>query len=392
MRVIHESFFSLINKHLKDYPSPKNLGYFWNFGSLLGIALTIQIISGIFLAMYYTPHINLAFLSVEYIVRDVQGGWFLRYLHSNTASFYFFFLYLHIFKALFYKSYNLQNLVLWCSGIIIFFLSAATAFLGYVLPWGQMSLWGATVITNLITAIPIVGKIVVTWIWGGFSISNATLNRFFIIHMVLPFAILGLVLSHILILHEKGSSSPLGTFLVTDKIAFFPYYVYKDLFGLFCFFIILNLFLCFSPNFLVGHPDNYIAANSLVTPLHIVPEWYFLPYYAILRSIPNKLGGVLAMGGAMAIFFFKGFIDYSLPQSLYFRPLLDILFGFFILVFVCLKILGGLPIEDPFETSSQILAYFYFFYIIFLSFLISEQEVRFYKFLSRKLFINNKIV
>jgi len=220
MRIIHFNTISFINKHLKDYPSPKNLGYFWNFGSLLGIALTIQILTGIFLAMYYTPHINLAFLSVESIMRDVQGGWFLRYLHSNTASFYFFFIYLHILKALLFKSYHKQNTVLWFSGIIIFFLSAGTAFLGYVLPWGQMSLWGATVITNLITAIPVVGKIVVIWIWGGFSISNATLNRFFVLHMVLPFAILGLIISHILILHEKGSSSPLGIFLTTDKIAF----------------------------------------------------------------------------------------------------------------------------------------------------------------------------
>lgn len=378
MRNIHSNTTFLLNKHLKDYPSPKNLGYFWNFGSLLGIALTIQIITGIFLAMYYTPHINLAFLSVESIMRDVHGGWFLRYLHSNTASFYFFFIYLHILKALIFKSYHQQNTVLWFSGLVIFFLSAATAFLGYVLPWGQMSLWGATVITNLITAIPIIGKFIVIWIWGGFSISNATLNRFFILHVIIPFLILGLVIGHITILHDKGSSSLLGTFLTTDKIAFFPYYVYKDVFGLIFVFIILLLFLCFSPNFLVGHPDNYIASNFLITPLHIVPEWYFLPYYAILRSIPDKLGGVLAMGSAMFIFFFKGILDFSLPQVLYFRPFLDFLFFFFILVFILLKLLGGLPIEEPFYSNSQTSSALYFFYLLVIIFILSKFENRFY--------------
>ena len=378
MRQAHKLIIFLFNKHLKDYPSPKNLGYFWNIGSLLGIALTIQIITGVFLAMYYTPHVNLAFLSVESIMRDVNGGWFLRYLHSNTASFYFFFIYLHILKALLFKSYHNQNIILWISGLIIFFLSAGTAFLGYVLPWGQMSLWGATVITNLITAIPIVGKVIVVWIWGGFSINNATLNRFFVLHFILPFIILGLIILHILVLHEKGSTSPIGFMLTTDKIAFFPYYVFKDIFGLFLFFLILILFVSFSSNFLVGHPDNYNTANYLVTPIHIVPEWYFLPFYAILRSIPDKLGGVLAMGGAMIIFFFKGFFDNSFSQVIYFRPFLKNFFFFFLFIFICLKDLGGLPIEEPFASSSQKISVLYFLYLSFILSLISRFEINFY--------------
>jgi ubiquinol-cytochrome c reductase cytochrome b subunit len=244
--------------------------------------------------------------------------------------FFFFFIYLHILKALLVKSYHEQNQILWFSGITIFFLSSGAAFLGYVLPWGQMSLWGATVITNLITALPYIGSIIVIWVWGGFSISNNTLNRFFVLHVILPLFITGLVLCHILILHLKGSSSQLGTFITTDKIGFFPYYVFKDLFGLFFFFIILSFFLIFSSTFLVGHPDNYIAANFLVTPLHIVPEWYFLAYYAILRSIPEKLGGVSAMIGAMGIFILKKGLDSSLPQVTYFRPLQEVFFFFFI--------------------------------------------------------------
>jgi ubiquinol-cytochrome c reductase cytochrome b subunit len=323
----------ILKKHLKDYPAPKNLGFLWNFGSLLGIALGLQILTGIFLAMYYTPHIELAFLSIECIMRDVTGGWFLRYLHANVASFFFLFIYLHILKALFYKSYNSYNENLWYSGIFIFLLSMATAFLGYVLPWGQMSLWGATVITNLITAVPGIGQILLIWVWGGFSINNATLNRFFIIHVILPFVITAFILIHIILLHEKGSSSLLGSIILTDKISFFPYYVYKDIFGFFIFLIVLTLFLGFSPNYLVGHSDNYIFANILITPLHIVPEWYFLPYYAILRSIPDKLGGVLSMGLAILIYFFLSTFDFSLVQNIFFRPYHNEFFSFFIFIF-----------------------------------------------------------
>lgn len=366
-----------LSKHLKNYPTPKNLGFLWNFGSLLGVALVIQILTGIFLAMYYTPHIELAFLSIEYIMRDVQAGWFLRYLHANTASYYFFFIYLHVFKALFYKSYNSYNKHLWLSGVTIFLLSMATAFLGYVLPWGQMSLWGATVITNLITAFPFIGKILLLWIWGGFSISNATLNRFFIVHVILPLIIAILVCIHILLLHEKGSSSLLGSFLITDKISFFPYYVYKDILGLFFFFTILNLFIGFNPNYLVGHPDNYIFANILITPLHIVPEWYFLPYYAILRSIPDKLGGVLAMGASLLIYLFISILDFSWLQSIFFRPSHHNFFSCFIFIFLLLKVIGCMAIEEPYSSLGQILAVSYFGYILFLwsGFSIIESEV-----------------
>ena len=326
-----KNFF--MNKHFKAYPSPQNLGYFWNFGSLLGLSFIIQLLTGISLAMYYTPHVNLAFLSVESIMRDVLGGWYLRYLHSNMASFFFFFIYFHVLKALLLKSYHIQNSMLWLSGLIIFFLLAGTAFLGYVLPWGQMSLWGATVITNLITAIPFIGKNLVIWIWGNFSINDSALKRFFTLHLILPFTLLGLIIIHILILHLKGSSAILGSFIFVDFLIFFPYYIYKDILGLLLAFIFIYFILISLPNFLVGHPDNSIFANFLVTPFHIVPEWYFLPFYAILRSIPDKLGGVLAMGSSMFIFFFKCFIDYSLPQAAYFRPVI-----IYILFFFCIYI------------------------------------------------------
>lgn len=334
----------------------------------------------------YTPH---RFIFFKYWICNAWcKKWLIFTLFTfKYCFFFFFFMYLHVLKALLYKSY--QNTILWVSGLITFFLSAGIAFLGYVLPWGQMSLWGATVITNLITAIPVIGNIIIFWVWGGFSINNSTLNRFFILHVIVPFLLVGLVISHINILHIKGSSSPLGTFLTADKIAFFPYYTYKDFFGFFWFFLALILFIAFSPNFLVSHPDNYIKATFLITPLHIVPEWYFLAYYAVLRAVPSKLGGVLAMGGSMAIFFFLGSCDSSLAQALYFKPFLDDIFFIFFLVFIFLKVLGGLPIKEPFAANSQILAIIYFSYLIYLLFILTKQEQLYY-FFSYSFFQNKK--
>ncbi|MGZ7069013.1 MAG: cytochrome b/b6, partial [Methanobacterium sp.] len=293
----------VVREHLLEYPTPVNFNYFWSFGSLAGIFLTIQLVSGILLAMYYTPHTFLAFISIEHIMRDVNYGWLIRYIHANGASFFFIVVYLHIAKALYYSSYIYPMENLWRIGVIIFILMMATAFMGYVLPWGQMSFWGATVITNLFTAIPLVGNKLVTLLWGGYSIDNPTLNRFFSLHYLLPFVIAGCVILHLTLLHNVGSSHPIRIFNTHDKISFYPYFYYKDLFSLLVVFIFFFTFIFFFPNVL-GHADNYIEANALVTPTHIVPEWYFLPFYAILRSIPDKLGGVICMGLALVLLLF----------------------------------------------------------------------------------------
>jgi ubiquinol-cytochrome c reductase cytochrome b subunit len=286
---------SVVNEHLIEYPTPSNINYFWGFGSLAGIFLVVQIATGIFLAMHYTPHVDLAFSSVEHIMRDVEGGWLLRYAHANGASMFFIIVYMHMFRGLYYGSYASPREAVWCIGVIILLLMIITAFIGYVLPWGQMSFWGATVITSLASAIPIVGDQITFWLWGGFSVDNATLNRFFSLHYLLPFIIAGASIAHLAALHQYGSNNPLGTLSTVDKVPFYPYFYVKDLVGWVAFFIFFSAFLFFAPN-LLGHPDNYIPANPMVTPAHIVPEWYFLPVYAILRSIPNKLGGVLAIG------------------------------------------------------------------------------------------------
>ena len=295
-----------LDNHLVYYPTPISINYLWSMGSLAGLFLMIQIISGIFLAMYYVPNIDLAFLSIEHIMRDVQFGWFFRYMHANGASFFFIFVYLHISKNLFYGSYYSIRQELWFSGISILLLMMATAFLGYVLPWGQMSFWGATVITNLFSVIPYVGDILVQWLWGGFSVNNATLNKFFSFHFVLPFAIVGLVLVHLILLHKVGSNNPLGINTDIKNINFYPYFYIKDLFSFFFSLFFFFFIIAYYPN-IFGHSDNYIVANPMVTPSHIVPEWYFLPFYAILRSVPNKLGGVLAMLGSIVFFFFTSF-------------------------------------------------------------------------------------
>jgi len=314
IRLAKNSLISILINHLIYYPSPINLSYAWSFGSLAGVCLVIQMVTGIFLAMHYTPHIDYAFSSVEHIMRDVNNGWLIRYMHANGASMFFIVVYCHIFRGLYFGSYMHPRQLLWCSGVIIFILMMATAFMGYVLPWGQMSFWGATVITNLVTAVPLVGYVVVDWLWGGFTVNNATLNRFFSLHFFLPFLIAALVIIHLALLHKDGSNNPLGIASKNDNIPFYPYYFVKDLFSFFLFLLYFSIFLFYYPN-LLGHPDNYIQADPMQTPAHIVPEWYFLPYYAILRSIPNKLGGVVAMAGSLIVFFFIPFLNTSKLRS-----------------------------------------------------------------------------
>jgi quinol-cytochrome oxidoreductase complex cytochrome b subunit len=342
-----DQILSFMGSHIIDYPTPINLNYFWSFGSAAGIALVIQILTGVFLAMHYTPNVELAFKSVEHIMRDVQGGWLIRYFHANGASIFFIVVYCHIFRGLYFGSYIYPRDRLWISGILIFFLMMATAFMGYVLPWGQMSFWGATVITNLFSAIPVIGKTIVEWLWGGFSVNNPTLNRFLSLHYLLPFLIVGMTIVHLSLLHKDGSNNPLGINVNVEMIPFYPYFYVKDLFAFFAFFIFFSLFVFFAPNVL-GHPDNYIVANSLVTPPHIVPEWYFLPFYAILRSIPNKLGGVVAMIAAILILMLLPFINLSIVRSAKFRPLYALLYWFLVSDFLLLGWIGQKPVEDPY--------------------------------------------
>ncbi len=357
--------FSFLHHEANEYPTPKNLSYWWNFGSLAGIMLVIMIVTGITLAMHYTPHVDYAFASVERIMRDVNSGWLIRYIHMNGASFFFIAVYIHMFRGLYYGSYKAPRELLWMLGVVIMLLMMATAFMGYVLPWGQMSFWGATVITNLFSAIPIVGESVVTWLWGGFSVDNATLNRFFALHYLLPFVIFAVVVLHIIALHRFGSNNPLGIDVKgpQDTIPFHPYYTIKDAFGLFVFLIPFAFFIFFAPNFL-GHPDNYIPANPLVTPAHIVPEWYFLPFYAILRAVPDKLFGVLAMFGAIAVLFILPWLDRSPVRSGNFRPVFKIFFWLLFVDCIALTWLGGKPAEGWYVTASRIATIYYFAYFL----------------------------
>jgi ubiquinol-cytochrome c reductase cytochrome b subunit len=356
---------SVIDNHIVDYPSPINLSYAWSFGALAGICLVIQIVTGIFLAMHYTPHIDYAFSSVEHIMRDVNSGWLIRYMHANGASMFFIVVYSHIFRGLYYGSYMTPREHLWCSGVVIFLLMMATAFMGYVLPWGQMSFWGATVITNLFSAIPFVGPSIVEWLWGGFSVDNATLNRFFSLHFVMPFVIAGLVIVHIALLHRDGSNNPLGVESSSDKISFYPYFYVKDLFSLMCFIVFFSVILFYYPNTL-GHPDNYIPADPMSTPAHIVPEWYFLPFYAILRSIPDKLGGVLAMGGAIVILLFLPFINTSYVRSSAFRPIYRKFYWLLVADFLLLGWIGQEVVEKPYIEIGQGATVFYFLFFLVL--------------------------
>ncbi|MCX5578013.1 cytochrome b [Kaistia terrae] len=351
----------LIHSSFVVFPNPRNLNYWWTFGGILAFMLVAQIITGVVLVMHYTPHTSLAFTSVEGIMRDVNYGWLLRYLHANGASMFFVAVYVHIFRGLYYGSYKAPREVLWILGMIIFLLMMATGFMGYVLPWGQMSFWGATVITNLFSAIPIVGETIVTWLWGGFAVDNPTLNRFFSLHYLLPFMIVGVVGLHIWALHIPGSNNPTGVSVKSsqDTLPFHPYFTVKDAFGLVVFLIVYMWFVFYLPNFM-GHADNYTPANPLVTPAHIVPEWYFLPFYAILRSVPDKLGGVIAMFGAIAVLFVVPWLDTSKVRSANFRPLYRQFFWILVIVSIGLGYLGSRPAEGGYVIASRILTIYYF--------------------------------
>nr|YP_010953284.1 cytochrome b [Olinga feredayi]WMQ76532.1 cytochrome b [Olinga feredayi] len=350
-----------LNNSLVNLPTPSNISFWWNMGSLLGLCLIIQIITGLFLAMYYTPNIELAFFSVNYIYRNVFYGWLIRIIHTNGASFFFIFLYLHIGRGMYYESYTFKPT--WMVGTIIFLLTMATAFMGYVLPWGQMSFWGATVITNLMSAIPYLGTDLVQWIWGGFAINNATLNRFFMFHFILPFIILAFTLIHLIFLHQTGSNNPLGISNNSDKIPFHPYFTMKDMLGFLISTLMLIMLSLYNP-YLLSDPDNFIPANSLVTPIHIQPEWYFLFAYAILRSIPNKLGGVIALLMSILILMTMPFTYSSKIRGLQFFPLNKILFWNLVMTFTLLTWLGACQVEPPYIIISQIFTIIYFVYFI----------------------------
>nr|AIG53346.1 cytochrome b [Ctenotus schomburgkii]UWT72064.1 cytochrome b [Ctenotus schomburgkii] len=361
----------IVNNSFIDLPSPSNISAWWNFGSLLGLCLILQVLTGLFLAMHYTADISSAFSSVAHICRDVQYGWLIRNLHANGASMFFICLYLHIGRGLYYGSYMFKET--WNIGVILLLLVMATAFVGYVLPWGQMSFWGATVITNLLSAIPYIGTNLVEWIWGGFSVDNATLTRFFTFHFLLPFAIMGASMLHLLFLHETGSNNPTGLASNTDKIPFHPYYSYKDLLGATLFILLLLSLALFSPN-LLGDPENFTPANPLVTPPHIKPEWYFLFAYAILRSIPNKLGGVLALLFSILILMLAPMLHTSKQRGNAFRPLSQILFWALVSNIIILTWIGGQPVEDPFIIIGQIASTTYFIIFLILMPMVAKME------------------
>jgi ubiquinol-cytochrome c reductase cytochrome b/c1 subunit len=366
---------AFVKNHLLTYPTFINVSYFWGFGSLAGLCLVIQLASGIFLAMHYTPHVDYAFYSVEHIMRDVNYGWLIRYAHANGASMFFLVVYVHIARGIYYSSFSWPRGPLWLSGVLIFVLMMATAFMGYVLPWGQMSFWGATVITNLFSAIPVVGPTTASWLWGGFSVDNPTLTRFFSLHYLLPFAITGLVIIHLVLLHQVGSSNPSSesTFIDGLRIPFFPYFYVKDLFG-FLIFSLLFVFLVFYHPNLLGHPDNYIEANPMVTPAHIVPEWYFLPFYAMLRSVPDKLGGVLCMGLSIVVLFVLPLlIRYPLVPAK-FRLVYTAFCGFLFGDTFFLGWLGGQPIHEIYINMGQLGTIFYFFFFLAIIPLLNRLE------------------
>nr|YP_010988379.1 cytochrome b [Tylopilus brunneirubens]WOR75466.1 cytochrome b [Tylopilus brunneirubens] len=359
------SLLRLVNSYVVDSPQPSNISYLWNFGSLLATCLVIQILTGCFLAMHYQPHVDFAFNSVEHIMRDVNNGWLIRYTHANVASFFFIFVYGHIGRNIYYGSYKSPRILVWSIGVIILILMMAIAFLGYVLPYGQMSLWGATVITNLLSAIPVFGQDLVELIWGGFSVSNATLNRFFSLHYILPFLLAALALAHLIALHTHGSNNPNGISSNGDRYAIHPYYMFKDLITIFFFFLALSVLVFYYPN-LLGHSDNYIEANPMSTPASIVPEWYLLPFYAILRSIPNKLLGVLAMFGSLLILLILPIVDVSRQRGNQFRPAMKVAFWFFVFNFFILMWIGSQHPNEPFVFIGQVSTFFYFAWFVMI--------------------------
>nr|YP_010890101.1 cytochrome b [Craseoa lathetica]WJJ70137.1 cytochrome b [Craseoa lathetica] len=362
---------SQISSLIIELPTPVSLSYLWNFGSLLGLCLIIQIITGIFLAMHYCPSTFLAFSSLWHIGRDVNYGYLLKLLHANGASLFFVCLYIHIGRGLYYGSFLRKSL--WFSGVILFLLTMVTAFIGYVLPWGQMSFWGATVITNFISAIPYIGNTIVMWVWGGFSVGNSTLNRFFSLHYLFPFILIGLVIIHIILLHVKGSNSPLGINTSIERVSFHLYYTWKDAIGFLFLFLILFCLIFFAPN-LLAEPENFIKANSLVTPVHIMPEWYFLFAYAILRAIPNKLGGVVGLVLSILVLLILPFINYNTIKTLTFKPYSRLLYWTFISNFILLTWIGSKPVEEPFIILGQFASLYYFLNLIVLSPLIFHLE------------------
>ena len=358
---------SLVRGSFVDFPTPKNLNYWWTFGGILFFVLIAQIVTGIVLVMHYTPNTAMAFASVEHIMRDVNFGWLLRYLHANGASMFFIAVFIHMFRGMYYGSYKAPREISWILGVVIFLIMMATAFMGYVLPWGQMSFWGATVITNLFSALPLVGEPIVNWLWGGFAVDNPTLNRFFSLHYLLPFMIFGVVLLHVWAFHTTGNNNPTGINPKTkqDTIPFHPYYTIKDLFAIVVFMILFAYFVFYIPNFL-GHADNYIEADPLVTPAHIVPEWYFLPFYAILRAVPDKLGGVILMFGSIAVLFILPWLDTSKVRSGTYRPLFKQFFWIFAIVCVGLGYLGAMPAEGRYVIAARILTAYYFAHFLII--------------------------
>ena len=353
----------IINDLLIDLPSPVSLSYMWNLGSMLGLCLIIQILTGIFLAMHYCSDSALAFKSIVHLMRDVNYGWLIKFIHANGGSMFFFCVYLHIARGFYYGSYLRYKL--WISGLILFVVMMATAFLGYVLPWGQMSFWGATVITNFFSAIPYIGDSIVFWLWGGFSVGQATLTRFYSLHFLFPFLLSALVIIHLILLHEEGSNNPKGLGNNSDKISFHPYFISKDIYGFLLLGLFFSYFVFFFPNYL-GDAENFITSNPLVTPIHIVPEWYFLFAYAILRAIPNKLGGLLALVASLLIVLLHPWIHTSLLKSNLFKPLSKIVFWIFISNFLLLTWLGAKPVEDPYINLSRISSIIYFSYFLIL--------------------------
>nr|YP_007627016.1 cytochrome b [Tristira magellanica]AGC22281.1 cytochrome b [Tristira magellanica] len=358
---LNHPLFKILNNSLIDLPAPTNISFWWNYGSLLGLCLMIQIVTGLFLAMHYTSNIEMAFNSVIHICRDVNNGWIIRTIHANGASMFFICIYLHVGRGIYYSSYMFMHT--WMIGTIMLFMVMATAFMGYVLPWGQMSFWGATVITNLLSAIPYLGMDLVQWVWGGFAVDNATLNRFFTFHFVLPFVITAMSAIHLFFLHQTGSNNPLGVDSNIEKIPFHPYFTFKDSIT-FIFMTSLLIMLCLINPYILGDPDNFIPANPLVTPIHIQPEWYFLFAYAILRSIPNKLGGVIALFLSISILMILPFYNKTPFRGIQFYPINQILFWIMVVTVILLTWIGKRPVEEPYIMTGQILTTIYFLYFI----------------------------